>query len=313
MSANLRSVEDIYQIAPESALKRLLGFRERVPAQTHEIGKNLYPIWDMGRGERAAVFIPSGMGHGEVWFPYMVELSAQIRCVAISLAVQKTMEDYCRDIHELLARLGIKRAVLIAHAIGGLIAQMYVRMYPGEVESLVLCMSGAPAKGLSKEATLKWTERRKLVPSLTFSPFNTMKSNMAYKTFYSMCPPETEDSLLFWRAYITETYEHYVYKKQYINLNCRAIPDIYEKLPFEKGDLAAWPGKVLLFEAENDQYYPEEEKQLLKELYPNARVESIGNAGQLAMLAEERKAAQIMREFIVPPKELAEEGVYRAK
>ena len=60
-----RSLDDIYQIAPPAAYNRLKGFRERVPPRSYEVEKNIYQVWDMGQGERAALFLPSGMGYGE--------------------------------------------------------------------------------------------------------------------------------------------------------------------------------------------------------------------------------------------------------
>ncbi|MDR3086075.1 MAG: alpha/beta hydrolase [Christensenellaceae bacterium] len=293
-----RTFETIYQIAPEAAVKRLQGFRERVPARNIEIGKNIYPVWNIGEGERAAVFLPSGMGHGEVWFPYLTAIAPEIRVVALSLAVNKTIEGYCRDLHALFERLGLKKVVLIAQAIGGLIAQSYVRLYPNEVEGMALCMCGAPAQGLPKGIQQKWVERKKLASKLFFAPFKVMRQRMAYQTFHGMCPPELEDALSFWRAFIAETYEYAVYKKQYIALNCRAVPGIYARLPYAPGDLNGWKGKTLLLEAENDQYYPDEEKALLRALYPHAQLATLGKGGQLALLAEEREGSRILLDFL---------------
>lgn len=303
--SNMRAFDQLYSIAPEAAVQRLSGFRERVPMRNIDIGKNIYPVWDIGQGPRAAVFLPSGMGHGEIWFPYMMELSGQMRCVAISLAVNNRIEDYCKDIHELLERLGVKRVCLIAHAIGSLIAQTYVRMYPEQVESLVLCMAGAPAKGLSKDVAERWIRRREIGKKLRFNPFfNTMKPRLAYQTYESMCPPELEESLVFWRAFISETYQNFVYKKQYIALNCVAIPDIYERLPFDVGDLDNWQGKILLIDADGDHYYSDDEKAALRRLYPAARIEKLGSAGQFSLQADERRAIGIIRDFIKGDKQL---------
>ncbi len=293
-----RSFEEIYQIAPPSAVNRLKGFRDRVPARTYEVEKKLYQVWDMGQGERAALFLPSGMGYGEIWFPYLMELSAVTRVIAISYPAEKSFESYCRQVHGLLIQLGVKKVILVAHAIGGLLAQLYVRMYPDEVEGLALCMTGAPAQGLSEAGRERWTHRRKNYWSYKMAPFDSMRQRMGYQTYYNMCPPELEENLVFWRAFISETYEYHIYKQQFIWINCLAIPEIYEKLPLKKGDLADWPGRVLILKAEKDQYYSEEEKALLESLYPNAKVETLSAAGQMALLADERRAVQLLRAFL---------------
>ena len=142
-----RSFEQIYQIAPESAVKRLLAFRENHPSRTMEKEGLIYRVWDVGAGDRAAVFLPSGMAHGEIWFPFLNTLGADMRCIALSLPECTTMEQCCRQIHSLLHDdLGVRQLVLVGQAIGGLLAQVYLRMYPDEVLGQILVLTGAPCK-----------------------------------------------------------------------------------------------------------------------------------------------------------------------
>ena len=56
-----RSFEEIYQIAPEPAVRRLLAFREKYPFRIIEKEGMIYHVWDTGNGygERAMVFLPS--------------------------------------------------------------------------------------------------------------------------------------------------------------------------------------------------------------------------------------------------------------
>lgn len=93
-----RSFEEIYQIAPEPAVRRLLAFREKYPFRIIEKEGMIYHVWDTGNGygERAMVFLPSGMGHGEIWFPYLMDLGRDIRCIAFSLPECKHMQDFAR-------------------------------------------------------------------------------------------------------------------------------------------------------------------------------------------------------------------------
>ena len=294
-----RSFEDIYQIAPLPAVRRLTGFREAHPARTMEKNGLIWRVWDLGQGERALVFIPSGMGHGEVFFPYMQDLCVDMRCIAVSLPACRTMEEYARRLHALLTEeLGVKQAILVACGIGGLISQTYLRLYRDEVPAQVLITCGAPCRELPDEDCQRWTVRRKLVLRYTIAPFEPMRQQMGYQTFDTMCPEELQEGMQFWRAFISETYEHYVYKKQFVLLNCRALPDIYEKKPFFAGDMAGWTGKTLIMESEGDHYYKERERALLKDLYPGAQVEDIGPLGQFALMAREKENIALIRDFL---------------
>ena len=83
-----------------------------------------------------------------------------------------------------------------------------------------------------------------------------------------------------------------------MSLNCRALPDIYEKKPFRVGDMEGWMGKTLIMESEGDHYYKERERALLKGLYPGAQVENIGPLGQFALMAREKENIALIRTFL---------------
>jgi pimeloyl-ACP methyl ester carboxylesterase len=51
---------------------------------------------------------------------------------------QYSFQELARNTHALLASLGIKNAILIAHSTGGMIAMRYALMYPSETQQLVL-------------------------------------------------------------------------------------------------------------------------------------------------------------------------------
>lgn len=294
-----RSFEDIYQIAPESGVRRLTGFREAHPARSIDKDGRIWRVWDLGRGARAMVFIPSGMGHGEVFFPYLTDLCINMRCIAVSLPECRTMEEYARRLHALLTEeLGVEEVVLAASGIGGLVSQTYLRMYREEVIGQVLITCGAPCRQLPDEDCVRWINRKKMIMRYTLTPFDPMRAQMGYQTFDQMCPEDMQEGMQFWRAFISETYEYYVYKKQFIDLNCRALPDIYEKKPFSVGDMQGWTGRTLIMESEGDHYYKERERALLRELYPDAQVENIGPLGQFALMAREKENIAIIREFI---------------
>ena len=238
------------------------------------------------------------MGHGEIWFPYLMDLGRDIRCIAFSLPECKHMQDFARQIHAILENMGVKEIILVSTAIGGLIGQMFVRMYPLDTIGQVLCTCGAPCKELPDEDCLRWTARKGMALRYKLTPFEPMRQSMGYQTFHQMCPEELQDSMTFWRAFISETYEHSVYKKQYSTLNGVALPEIYAKKPFEIGDMDDWKGKTLILESSGDQYYGQRERELLKKLYPGAQVEEIGDMGQFALMARESEIIARLREFI---------------
>jgi pimeloyl-ACP methyl ester carboxylesterase len=56
-----------------------------------------------------------------------------------------TMEDYVSDIASLLDQLGIQKAAIVGHSMGGYVALAFARLYPERVNGLALVSSQAPA------------------------------------------------------------------------------------------------------------------------------------------------------------------------
>ena len=56
-----------------------------------------------------------------------------------------TMEDYASDIAGLLDKLGIQRAAVVGHSMGGYVALAFAKAYPERVSGLALVSSQAPA------------------------------------------------------------------------------------------------------------------------------------------------------------------------
>ena len=76
---------------------------------------------------------------------------------------QYTFQQLARNTHALLAALGVKKATLVAHSTGGMIAVRYALMYPQETEQLVLVnpigLEDWKAKGVPSISIDDWYTR----------------------------------------------------------------------------------------------------------------------------------------------------------
>lgn len=76
---------------------------------------------------------------------------------------QYTFQQLARNTHALLRSLGIRRATLVAHSTGGMIAVRYALMYPDETEQLVLVnpigLEDWKAKGVPSISLDEWYAR----------------------------------------------------------------------------------------------------------------------------------------------------------
>jgi pimeloyl-ACP methyl ester carboxylesterase len=76
---------------------------------------------------------------------------------------QYTFQQLARNTHALLAAIGVKKATLVAHSTGGMIAVRYALMYPQETEQLVLVnpigLEDWKAKGVPSISIDDWYTR----------------------------------------------------------------------------------------------------------------------------------------------------------
>jgi pimeloyl-ACP methyl ester carboxylesterase len=283
----MRALDLIYDGVNPRRVGELEAFRERTELRSEVFGRLVYNTWSLGEGDEAVVFLPGGIGHGEVWFPQMLALRNTCRTVTFSLPEVKTLETAADGVLAMLEAMGIRRIVVVGYSVGGLLAQVMLRRAPERIAGAMLCLTGAPSRDLPPEILNRWHARRKNYWRNHFiSLNNSMRLNMAENAFKHNCPPGKEQALDFWRAFLEDSYCNHIYKKQFFNLNYLAQPNLYKAHPFAPGDIAGWKGEIAILYSEQDKmYWPEHE--YLTALYPGARVVDLGEGGQFAMLLNE--------------------------
>ena len=76
------------------------------------------------------------------------------------------------------------------------------------------------------------------------------------------------------------------------------IADFSMHYHFRSGDLAAWPGEILIMESERDEAYSPENRARTHAAYPQARVYMIRNATHSAIATHTEEYIRTMREFL---------------
>ncbi len=294
----MRELSLIYAGANPRMVGMLNAFRERTTAFSEVYRKRVYRTWSLGEGDEAVVFLPGGMAHGEVWFPQMLELRGIRRAVAFSLPECKSLEEAADGILFTLNQMGIGNIALVGYSLGGLIAQIILRKSPGRVVGAALCLTGAPSRDLPAAALERWKARRANAARMVFMNFNNAaRMAMADNAFHSNCPEGMETQLDFWRAFIEDTYCNHMYKKQYVNLNYVAQPDLYAQRPFAPGDMEGWKGRVSIMYSGEDKLYAQEQD-CLRALYPGAQLCDLGSGGQFAMLVNGTETSRAVLKLV---------------
>ncbi len=130
-----------------------------------------HELWYLDQGSGPAVlFIHGLLSSHKNWAHLLDSLDADHRVLAPDLfghgASAKPRGDYSLGAHaatmrDLLDRLGVERATLVGHSLGGGIAMQFCYLFPDRVERLVLISSGGLGRSVSpllRSATLPGAE-----------------------------------------------------------------------------------------------------------------------------------------------------------
>lgn len=129
------------------------------------------PLWvdDGGRGGLPVVFVHGLGGDHEVWREQLDHLRASRRAVALDLRghgrsapaadpSSYSPYDLAEDVHAVMTRLGIGRAVLVGHSLGGAVVAAFAGRYPEEAAGLFFVDSIGALNRLPRGPLESWLE-----------------------------------------------------------------------------------------------------------------------------------------------------------
>ncbi|MEY4433348.1 MAG: hypothetical protein RLZZ44_1482 [Bacteroidota bacterium] len=124
-----------------------------VPMKTAVFKNTSISYTDQGKGT-AVVLLHGFLENKKMWDPFVAEWSKKFRIIPIDLlghgetecmGYVHSMENNADAVHEVLADLRIRKAILVGHSMGGYVALAFAELYPDMVKGLVLINSTARA------------------------------------------------------------------------------------------------------------------------------------------------------------------------
>jgi pimeloyl-ACP methyl ester carboxylesterase len=184
---------------------------------------------------------------------------------------------------------GVERVDVIGSSFGGYVAQCFVRAYPDHIDRLILAETGVRhfvswAPSISLLAHLMNVLPTRLVRFLMWRIWSTL-----------FTPPASQRA--FWRQLMQQILTTHLSKPNFVS-ETRVIADFSAHYHFRSGDLAAWPGKILLLESERDEAYSPANRARTRAVYPQARVHTIRNATHSAIATHTEEYIRTMRKFL---------------
>jgi pimeloyl-ACP methyl ester carboxylesterase len=185
---------------------------------------------------------------------------------------------------------GVRSAHVLGPSYGGLVAQCFVRRHPERVKTLILANTAVPPR------RLLWLARvfLALLPLVPVGWLRALRERTLARAF-SGVPSVPEEDQVFWRDYQHGLVSRLT-KEDLRSMGLLGI-DLVRSFRFEPGDLASWPGRVLILESDEDIVTPEQRAEL-RQTYPQARVHTFRGAGHTPWMSHREEYLSIIKAFL---------------
>jgi pimeloyl-ACP methyl ester carboxylesterase len=257
-----------------------------------DVGGARWPYIVGGCGEQAVVLLPGAPGRAEAAFEYVRAFEGEYTVISAGYPAEiATVEECLHGLAGVMDAEGFGRAHLVGGSYSGLLAQRFVRRYPGRVDRLVLSDTGVPRLERARRY-------RRYVGLLRVLPMPIVRALWragAYLYLREMAPSGRP----FWREYFAQL-RRSITRRECIS-RLQVWVDFDRSSRFSPADLAAWPGEILILEAERDTTFPAWERQALRRLYPAAQVRVFTGGGHAASLDRRDEYIAAIRAFLAAP------------
>jgi pimeloyl-ACP methyl ester carboxylesterase len=249
--------------------------------------------WDYiasGEGGEALLLLPGGAMVGEAGFTRIPAFEDRYRVIAPSYASVSTAAQLLDGLAGVLDAEGVRVAHVLGPSYGGLVAQCFVRRHPERVRSLILANTLVPPR------RLLWLSKvfLALLPLVPLRWLQALRERTLAQAFSGVpsVPPEDQ---VFWRDYQHELISR-LSKPEVLSLYRLGI-DLVHSIRPTPGDLASWPGRVLILESDQD-ILTSEQRAELRRCYPRAVVYTFRGAGHTPWMSHKEEYLSVIKEFL---------------
>jgi pimeloyl-ACP methyl ester carboxylesterase len=270
--------------------EELRAFRTTHPLRLTTVAGVDWNYIASGEGQEALLILPGGAMVGEASFTRIPAFEENCRVIAPSYASVSTADALLDGLAGVLDAEGVRSAHVLGPSYGGLVAQCFVRRHLERVKTLILANTALPPRRLLWPA-------RVILALLAFVPVawqRRFRERTLARAFSGVRSVPQEDQA-FWRDY-----QHGLISrlsKENLRSLYRLQIDLMQSFRFEPGDLASWPGRVLILESDEDIVTPKQRAQL-ERCYPEAVVHTFHGAGHTPWMSHREEYLSAIKTFL---------------
>ncbi|MCF6242816.1 MAG: alpha/beta hydrolase [Bacteroidales bacterium] len=273
-----QSFFDIYG-KDDKISKSLKEFR-KLPLNKITVDSVEWTYLKIGSGEQTILFLHGMGGAYDIWWQQINYFKDKYRIISVTYPPVNNLEQMANTVIEILDNERVGKVIVIGSSLGGYFAQYLTSMYPERIEKVVFGNTFPPNDEIKQENESK--------ESLFKTAPEWMVMWILRKGLSKGVLPAADNSPVL-KAFMTEQYSGGMTKEQFIaRYYC-----VIDKFDVEKTDLIP---KVII-ESDNDPLVNKNLRKKLKELYPEAKVETIHDGGHFPYVSNPEIYNKILENF----------------
>lgn len=277
----------LYRRVPAEQVESFFQFRRDHPTRRASLDGHPWEYLSVGDGEKVILWLTGALARPEASWQNISYFSADHHVLAPAYPPISTMTELVDGLAGILDEERVEKADVVGGSYGGFVAQRFVRRHPQRTNKLVLShtLGPDPERGAKIERALRWLDRL---------PTGWLRG-LFVRRMRSLLP-QTEDAAWL-RAYLREVARLHLDREDLLSL-FRRLVDYDTAHAFRPGDLADWPGEILLVFAEDDPVTPEAARDAMSRLYPRARVYLFRGTGHAAAILDRDRYLSVLSDFL---------------
>ena len=243
---------------------------------------------------KTLVFLNGGMNTLEMWMDYVDGLSDICRVLLFDYPQElPTNQALVTGMHAFFETLGIKDPVFVGASDGGMVSQIYVQKYPGEVGGLVLISTGGMDANTLKSLKKKYFFAPLMLWYMKHCNYEKLKPRLI-KAGMSHIRNESEEEIICARDMFETIFKDYKQEKD-VHIS-GLLADLMNQKPVTEEDFAALAGKILLILPDQDFFSAEMQKDLIR-LMHDPQIAYV-SGGHLSTILKTDDYIRSIREFV---------------
>ncbi len=276
------SFAELFRRVDEETVQSLETFRQEVPVKQLDVDGRSWKYVVVGDGPETILFLHGMTGAYDIWWQQINALSPDYRVIALTYPPAAGLEALAGGVIAILDAEQVDEANVVGSSLGGYLTQYLVANYPARVKQAVFANTFPPNDIIAEKNKVNGM----LLP---FLPEWVVMGILKKNTEESLYPAAGNSELV--RAYMLEQANGRMSKAQFLT-RFQSVID-----PFTPPDPVQAGIPVMIIEADNDPLVEPALREMLKETYPTAVVQTLHNVGHFSYLNEPQMYTDLLREF----------------